>query len=57
MRAVAGTLLEQTGYANTNSTEVALCWQFTRRGWPLRTRAEAVELRRAPKTDDPARAA
>jgi hypothetical protein len=45
LRAMAETLLDQTRYANAHSAEVALRFQFKRRGWPLRTRAQA---RRAP---------
>jgi hypothetical protein len=45
LRAVAETLLDQTRYANANSAEVALRCQFTRRGWPLRSRREAGALR------------
>jgi hypothetical protein len=41
LRAVAETLLDQTRYASVNSAEVALRFQFKRRGWPLRTRAQA----------------
>jgi hypothetical protein len=48
MRAVAETLLDQTGYASANSAEVALRFQFKRRGWPLRTRAQARRARRQP---------
>jgi hypothetical protein len=57
LRAVAETLLDQTGYANAHSAEVALRFQFKRRGWQLRSRAQARRARRAPKADDPARAA
>ena len=46
MRAVAETLLDQTRYASANSAEVALRFQFKRRGWPLRTRAQARRARR-----------
>ncbi len=48
MRAVAETLLDQTRYASATSAEVALRFQFKRRGWPLRTRAQARRTRRAP---------
>jgi hypothetical protein len=46
MRAVAETLLDQTRYASANSAEVALRFQFKRRGWPLRTLAQARRARR-----------
>ena len=46
LRAVAETLLDQTRYASANSAEVALRFQFKRRGWPLRTRAQARRARR-----------
>ena len=46
LRAVAETLLDQTRYAN--GAEVALRFQFKRRGWPLRTRAQAQRARRRP---------
>ena len=49
MRAVAETLLERTAYANAHSAEVALRLRFKRRGWPLRTRAQAQTARRAPE--------
>jgi hypothetical protein len=49
MRAVAETLLNQTRYANANSAEVALRFQFKRRGWPLRTPAEARRARASPR--------
>ena len=45
LRAVAETLLDQTRYASANSAEVALRFQFKRRGWPLRTRSEARRAR------------
>jgi hypothetical protein len=48
LRAVAETLLDQTRYASANSAEVALRFQFKRRGWPLRTRAQARRARRRP---------
>ena len=48
LRAVAETLLDQTRYASANSAEVALRFQFKRRGWPLRTRAQARRARRKP---------
>jgi hypothetical protein len=57
LRAVAETLLEQTSYASANSADVALRFQFKRRGWPLRTRAQARRARRVPERDDLARAA
>ena len=57
MGAVAETLLEHTGYANAHSAEVALRRQFKRRGWPLRTRAEAQAVRTAPGGEDLPRAA
>jgi hypothetical protein len=57
LRAVAETLLGQTSYANAHSAEVALRFQFKRRGWPLRNRAQAQRARRAPKGEDLARAA
>ena len=41
LRGVAETLLDETEYANAHSAEVALRSQFKRRGWPLRTRAQA----------------
>jgi hypothetical protein len=41
IRGVAETLFEQTRYANAHSAEVALLFQFKRRGWPLRGRAQA----------------
>jgi hypothetical protein len=47
-RAVAEALLDQTRYASANSAEVALRFQFKRRGWPLRTRAQARRARRQP---------
>jgi hypothetical protein len=46
LRAVAETLLDQTRYASANSAEVALRFQFKRRGWPLRTRAQARRAQR-----------
>jgi len=57
MRAVAETLLDQTSYANAHSAEVALRFQFKRRGWPLRSRAQARWARQAPDGEDLARAA
>lgn len=57
LRAVAETLLDQTRYANAHSAEVALRFQFKRRGWALRSRAEARTARRAQEGDDLARAA
>ena len=45
MRAVAETLLDQTRYASANSAEVALRFQFKRRGWALRSRAQAQRAR------------
>ena len=45
MRAVAETLLDQTRYARANSAEVALRFQFKRRGWALRSRAQAQRAR------------
>jgi hypothetical protein len=49
MRAVAETLLDQTRYASARSAEEALRFQFKRRGWPLRTRAQARRARRQPE--------
>jgi hypothetical protein len=57
LRAVAEALLGQTRYANAHSAEVALRFQFKRRGWPLRTRAQARRARRVPERDELARAA
>jgi hypothetical protein len=57
MRAVAETLLDQTSYANAHSAEVALRFQFKRRGWPLRGRAKAQGAHRAQEGEDLARAA
>jgi hypothetical protein len=48
LRAVFETLLERTRYASANSAEVALRFQFKRRGWALRTRAQARRARRKP---------
>jgi hypothetical protein len=48
LRAVAETRLDQTRYASANSAEVALRFRFKRRGWPLRTRAQARRTRRKP---------
>jgi Sigma-70, region 4 len=56
LRAVAETLLDQTTYANAHSAEVALRFQFKRRGWPLRSR-KVQGARRAARPDDLARAA
>ena len=56
-RGVAETLLDQTDYANARSAEEALRFQFKRRGWPSRTRAQAQRARRAPEGEDLARAA
>ena len=50
LRAVAETLLDQTTYANAHSAEVALRFQFKRRGWPLRSRTKA---RGAPRCRGP----
>ena len=50
LRAVAETLLDQTRYASVNSAEVALRFQFKRRGWPLRTRAQARRAAHPPAT-------
>lgn len=47
MHAVAETLLKRTSYASAHSAEVALRAQFKRRGWALRTRAEAQAVSRA----------
>ena len=57
LRAVAETLLGETSYANAHSAAVALRFQFKRRGWPLRTRAQARRARRVPDRNDLARAA
>ena len=57
LRAVAETLLDRTTYANAHSAAEALRFQFKRRGWPLRTRAQAQRTRRAPEGQDLARAA
>jgi hypothetical protein len=46
LRAVTEALLDETSYANAHSAEVALRFQFKRRGWPLRTRAQARRARR-----------
>jgi hypothetical protein len=51
------TVLEQTHCASANRAEVALRFQFKRRGWPLRTRAQALSGCRARKRGDLARAA
>ena len=53
LRAVADALLERTGYASAHSAEVALRLQFKRRGWPLRTRAQAQMARSARGGDLP----
>jgi hypothetical protein len=50
---VAETLLTQTRYASANSAEVALRFQFKRRGWPLRTRAQARRAAQALGDDPP----
>jgi hypothetical protein len=57
LRAVAETLLDQTSYANAHSAELALRFQFKRRGWPLRNHAQAWRARRAPEGESLARAA
>jgi hypothetical protein len=44
---VAETLLDQTRDASAYSAEVALRFQFKRRGWPPRTRAQARRARPA----------
>jgi hypothetical protein len=51
LRAVAETLLDQTGYANAHSAEVALRYQFRRRGWPLRSRRQAAATRRGGRAE------
>jgi hypothetical protein len=57
LRAVAETLLDQTTYANARSAAVALRCHFKRRGWPLRSRAEARSTRIAFVRDMSPRAA
>jgi uncharacterized protein YggU (UPF0235/DUF167 family) len=57
LRAVAEALLDKTDQANARSAEEALRFQFKRRGWPLRTRAQARRARHLPERDDLARAA
>ena len=57
LRAVAETLLDQTSYANARGAEVALRLQFKRRGWPLRSRAQAQNAPGAQEGENLARAA
>ena len=45
LRAVAETLLGETSYVNAHSAAVALRFQFKRRGWGLRSRAQAGRAR------------
>ena len=57
LRGVAEALLDETDYASLHSAEVALRVQFKRRGWPLRSRADAQRMRSAVAAGDTARAA